>query len=150
MAERRSLPAMQQAAALPIALFIVAIAGLMAVSAASIAMLSTRMAAAESARLDVFNAAENALAVALRTASLSELTAWRQTVTTPAGVTVESSVTFDSAGGMTAPPDGGYSLGEGGAGFTARHYRVLADATGPRGARAQHTQDFYVLGPPAS
>ncbi len=138
-----------QGAALPIAMFIVAIAGLMAIAAASLAMLSSRMALAESARVDAFTAAENALSLALRSAPLPAAVPWQDTITTPQGVTVTSTVTVDAASGLTAPPTGGFSLGEGGAGLLVRHYRITAAATGPQGARALHTQDFHVLAPAA-
>jgi hypothetical protein len=53
------------------------------------------------------------------------------------------SLYYDAAAGRTPAPDGGYSLG---AGLQAHHFVIEASGGSGGGARAEHTQGFYVLG----
>src|SRR5690606_29787817 len=56
---------------------------------------------------------------------------------------VEADV-VSSYAAITEPPEGGVTMGEG---FSAFHYRVRAEATGPRDTRVTLQQGYYVLGP---
>ncbi len=47
----------------------------------------------------------------------------------------------------TPPPAGGYSIGVGGATFSAFHFDVVAQGQSNRGATSTHTQSFYIVGP---
>jgi hypothetical protein len=53
------------------------------------------------------------------------------------------SLYYDAAAGRTPAPDGGYSLG---AGLQAHHFVVEGSGESGGGARAEHTQGFYVIG----
>jgi hypothetical protein len=60
------------------------------------------------------------------------------------GDTFEAVVEFDSEGGITTVPGGGYSLGTG---LQAYHFVVTSRGESARGATSEHVQSFYVLGP---
>lgn len=148
-----STVARDQGAALVIALLLLTVLTVLGVAGLATATLELRMAGNAQHHERAFAAAEHAIERALETAELD-------TSSTPSdpigpdcdgacavpvtGDPFDYSLYYDAGAGRTPAPDGGYSLG---GGLQAHHFVIEASGESGRGARAEHTQGFYVLGP---
>lgn len=148
-----SKAARHQGAALVTALLLLMVLTVLGVAGLATATLELRMAGNAQHHERAFAAAEHAIEQAVTTADLD-------TSSTPSaplrpacggacsvpvtGDPFDYSLYYDAGAGRTPAPDGGYSLG---AGLQAHHFIVEASGGSGRGARAEHTQGFYVLGP---
>ncbi len=145
--------ARQRGAVLVTALLLLLVLTVLGVAGLVTAMLELRMAGNVQHQERAFAAAEHAIEQALLAAELdtsSSIAApvkpdCRDACTTP--VTEDPfdySLYYDSGATGSPAPDGGHSLG---AGLQAHHFIVdAAGGSGP-GARSEHTQGFYILGP---
>lgn len=145
--------AQQRGAVLVTALLLLMIVTVLGVAGLASATIELRMAGNVQHQERAFAAAEHAIEQALLTANLDT----SSTPTEPlkpgcgAGCTVPAlddpfdySMYYHPGAGGAPAPDGGHSLG---AGLQAHHFVVEAAGESGRGARAEHTQGFYVLGP---
>lgn len=144
--------ARHRGAALATALLLLMVLTVVGVAGLATAALELRMAGNVQHHERAFAAAEHAIEQAVATADLD-------TSSTPAapvkpgcdgacavpvtGDPFDYSLYYDAAAGRTPAPDGGHSLG---AGLQAHHFVIEAAGTSGGGARAEHTQGFYVLG----
>lgn len=140
-------------AALVIALLLLMVLTVLGVAGLATAALELRMAGNAQHHERAFAAAEHAIEQAFTSADLD-------TSRTPAsplkpdcggecavpvtGDAFDYSLYYDAGAGRTPAPDGGHSLGTG---LEAHHFVIEAEGESGRGARAEHTQGFYVLGP---
>ena len=147
-----SRAARSEGAALVTALLLLMVLTVLGVAGLATATLELRMAGNAQHQERAFAAAEHAIEQAVTTADLG-------TSSTPAapfkpdcgdactvpvtGDPFDYSLYYDAAAGRTPAPDGGHSLG---AGLQAHHFIVEASGGSGGGARAEHTQGFYVLG----
>ena len=142
----RSLPARQDGAALIIGLVLLVILTLLAVAGMNTATLELQMAGNEQYQQRAFEAAETAIEQAIETGSYNTNVPDISGTTTVPGTndTWEFVMSFDPDTGETPVPGGGYSLGSG---FTAYHFNITAVGRSERGARAEHVQSVYIIGP---
>lgn len=129
--------------ALPIVVLALVLGGVAALSALAGSILGGRAAAAEVDRRRAFDAAEDALAAAVRVAA-QRRAPWRSTWRTDDGIAVELSVT--PLGDWPAAGDGTTALLDDGGADTAfeRHERAEALARTAAGAAARLQQDYAV------
>ena len=132
--------------ALVIALLVLALAAVVALSGARGSAFGLRVAAAGDARLQARTAAENALERALlrRLPTGETLAAWSETAD---GHRLRTEIVRDRRLPLGAPPLDGFSIGLGAGAFGAEHYVARASAIGPAGAAATLEQKFYLLVP---
>lgn len=142
-----------QGAALVTALLLMMVLTVVAVAGLATATLELRMAGNAQHHERAFAAAEHAIEQAVTSADLDTSSTPRDPLkpgcgggcTVPVtGEAFDYSVYYDAGAGRAPAPDGGYSLG---AGLQAHHFVIEASGESGRGARAEHTQGFYVLGP---
>ena len=138
----------QQGAALVVGLILLLVLTILAVSGVFTSTMELRMVRNTQTQERAFQAAEFAVEDALSNPVVSTSTAFTQaTVAVPnsPGDTYQFQQQFicQSAVGTSMT---GFSVG---AGFEALYFLVQATGTGPDNALAQHTQSFYVLGPPS-
>lgn len=147
-----SAPAQHQGAALVTALMLLMVLTVLGVAGLATAALELRMAGNVQHHERAFAAAEHAIEQAVATADLDTSSTPASPVkpgcggacTAPVnGDPFDYSLYYDAAAGRTPAPDGGYSLG---AGLQAHHFVIEATGESGGGARAEHTQGFYVLG----
>ncbi len=138
-----SFPRPQRGAALFVALILLLVITILAVSTMGTARLELRMAGNSQFSLQAFQAAQSAIEVRIATTEFTTGTApAEQTHTfTTIGSEAKSNVAYRTA---TDVPSGGYSLG---AGFQAYHFQIDVAATAPRGAVSNQTQGIYIVGP---
>jgi type IV pilus assembly protein PilX len=136
----------QRGAALIIGLLLLLILTLLAVAGMNTATLELQMAGNEQYQQRAFEAAETAVEQAIDTGSYNTGTPDVHPQTTVPGTndTWEYVMQFDADNGETPVPGGGYSLGSG---FTAYHFNITAVGRSERGARAEHVQSVYIIGP---
>lgn len=144
--------ARHRGAALAIALLLLMVLTVLGVAGLATAALELRMAGNAQHHERAFAAAEHAIEQAVATADLD--TSSTPSVPSKPGCGAECAVPvtgdpfdyslyYDAAAGRTPSPDGGHSLG---AGLQAHHFVIEAVGESGVGARAEHTQGFYVLG----
>ena len=153
-----SRPVQQRGAALVIGLILLLVVTILAVSGVVTSTLELRMVGNQQEQEKSFQLADTAIERALATAPLSTAQPWdhcqEQGLASPcdpqpvaidgqAQGSYEYELRFD--GEASLPVDAaGYSLGSG---FQAYHFLVESDAPSARGAIANHTQGFYIVGP---
>lgn len=136
----------QSGAALIVALVLLVIITITAVSMMSTTRMELVMAGNTQFGLHAFQAAQSAIEARLDAGGFT-------TGAAPAAVTHNYAASGSSATSNVAfvlstdVPAGGYSLG---AGFQAYHFQLNAAATAPRGATSNQTQGFYIVGPGGS
>lgn len=139
-------------AALVTALLLMMVLTVLAVAGLATAALELRMAGNAQHHERAFAAAEHAIDQAVTSADLDTSStpvaplkpACGDACTVPiTGDPFDFSLYYDAAAGRTPAADGGYSLG---AGLQAHHFIIEAAGESGGGARAEHTQGFYVLG----
>ena len=136
----------QRGAALIIGLLLLLILTLLAVAGMNTATLELQMAGNEQYQQRAFEAAETAIEQAILTGSYNTSVPDVRMPTPVDGTndTYEFVMEFDQDTGETPVPGGGYSLGTG---FTAYHFNITATGRSERGARAEHVQSVYIIGP---
>jgi len=143
----------QRGAVLVVALLLLLVLTILGVAGLVTATLELRLAGNLDHHARAFAAAEHAIEQAVLTADLgtsSSLAApvkpgCRAVCTTPTtGDPFDYSLYYDASATDTLAPDGGHSLG---AGLQAHHFVIEATGESGPGARSDHTQGFYVLGP---
>lgn len=136
----------QRGAALVIGLILLLILTLLAVAGMNTATLELQMAGNEQYQQRAFEAAETAIEQAIETGTYNTNVPDVRGPTTVPGSNDEWEfvMSFDEDTGETPVPGGGYSLGSG---FTAYHFNITAVGRSERGARAQHVQSVYIIGP---
>lgn len=140
-------------AALVTALLLLMVLTVLAVAGLASAGLELRMAGNLQHQEHSFAAAEHAIEQALLTAPIDTSRTPAEPLKPDCGAACavpvtgdhyDYSVYYDAGAGGAPAPDGGHSLG---AGLEAHHFVIEAVGESGRGARAEHTQGFYVLGP---
>jgi type II secretory pathway pseudopilin PulG len=135
------------------ALLLLLVLTVLAVAGLVTATLELRMAGNVQQQERAFAAAEHAIERALLAADLNTSSSpvapvkpeCRDACTTPATEDpFDYSLYYDASAAGTPAPDGGHSLG---AGLQAHHFIVEATGGSGPGARSEHTQGFYILGP---
>jgi type IV pilus assembly protein PilX len=140
----------QDGAALVIGLLLLLVLTLLAISGITTATLELQMAGNQQYQQRAFQAAEIAIEQAIETATFN--TSIPSTATNAKVDPDDASnddnydyvMDFDDENGTTAVPGGGYSLGTG---FQAYHFNIEAVGRSERGARAEHSQSVYIIGP---
>ncbi len=150
---KKSLPGIQDGAALIFSLVLLVVVTLLAISGMNTAITGLAMARNDQSYENAFQAAETGLAVALSQSQFNTLTDVNLVHNVNAYDSVATVIKFE---GSTQVPDGAFSLGVG-SGFAAYHFLATATAeskpagTGgaatDRDTTATHTQTFYVVGP---
>jgi hypothetical protein len=144
--------AQHRGAALVTALLLMLVLTVLGVAGLASAALELRMAGNAQHHERAFAAAEHAVEQAVNTAELDTSSTpsaplkpgCGDACTVPVtGDQFDYSMYYDAAAGRTPAPDGGHSLG---AGLQAHHFVIEAAGESGAGARAEHTQGFYVLG----
>lgn len=136
----------QRGAALFIALILLLVITILAVSTMGTSRLELRMAGNSQFALHAFQAAQSAIEARIAASNFTTGTA-PPPVThdyTTTGSQATSGITFKTS---TDVPAGGYSLG---AGYQAFHFQLNVTATAARNARSEQTQGFYIVGPGGS
>lgn len=150
---RECASARQRGAVLVTALLLLLVLTVLGVAGLVTATLELRMAGNVQDHERAFAAAEHAIEQALLAADLdtsSSLAApvkpdCRAACTTPATEDpFDYSLYYDSGAAGSPAPDGGHSLG---AEMQAHHFIVEATGESGPGARSEHIQGFYILGP---
>jgi len=143
---RCTRPRQQQGAALIIGLILLLILTLLAVAGMNTATLELQMAGNEQYQQRAFEAAETAIEQAIETGTYNTNVPDIRGPTTVTGSNDqwEFVMSLDPDTGETPVPGGGYSLGSG---FTAYHFNIRAIGRSERGARAEHVQSVYIIGP---
>lgn len=149
----RKLPVVrkvQSGAALVIGLLLLLVLTVLAITGITTATLELQMAGNQQYQERAFQAAETAIEQAIETATFNTTvpyTVTEQRVSasdTDNEDTYSFTMEFDSETGATLVPGGGYSLGTG---FQAYHFDIAAEGRSERGARSEHVQSVYVIGP---
>jgi len=152
---RRSNPAtgQQRGVVLVVALLLLLVLTILGAAGLVSAMLELRLAGNVDHQARAFAAAEHAIEQAVLTADLATTSSLaapvkpscRAACATPTtGDPFDYSLYYDASASDTLAPDGGHSLG---AGLQANHFIIEATGESGPGARSDHTQGFYVLGP---
>jgi Tfp pilus assembly protein PilX len=149
----RTRPQRQRGAALVTALVLLLILTILGITGIVTATLELQMAGNLQYQERAFEAAEHAIEQAMVSPDLST----GNTIASPGSpacgdacktpTTVDAydyEVYYDSSSGGTPVVGGGYTIG---AGMEAYHFIVEAHGEAARGARSDHTQSFYILGP---
>lgn len=149
----RRNPGNERGAALVTALFLMLILTLLGITGIVTATLELQMAGNAQYQERAFEAAEHAIEQAMVSPDLSTA----NTLTDPGvplcagscetpgtGDSYDYEVYYDTSAGGTPVVGGGYSLGSG---LEAYHFVVESEGESARGARSEHTQSFYILGP---
>ncbi len=134
----------QRGAALVVALVLLMILTLLGISGMNTATTELAMAGNNQHLENAFQAAESGIEEALAQGRFETSGA---NVIAPHAIngtdTVSSTTEYRCS---TAVPDAAFSIGSG-KGIAAFHFRTVASAESTRGARAEHQQNFYVVGP---
>jgi hypothetical protein len=132
--------------ALVVVLVLLSGLGALALAAAAAALTALALAGHQQMAQNAFEAAEtgivNALVVATRADGSGSGTVLPDEPTARAEWRTE---TREAAGPGSLPE--GFSVGEGGESFAARHFFVTSDASSGRGARVRLEQGFYIVVP---
>ncbi len=143
----QTLPTQQRGAVLIVGLVLLLVLTVLAVSTIRTASLEVAMATNDRYSENAFQLAETAIDFTTTNGG-----PWNTTVpfalaqtTAPYGLgSFQATATFNEE---TPPPAGGYSIGVGGATFSAFHFDIVAQGQSNRGAASTHTQSFYIVGP---
>lgn len=142
----KTLRSRQSGAALIVAMILLLVITIIAVSAMGTSRLELRMAGDQQFSLIAFQAAQSAIESRIVEGGFSTTMS-----TTPdtypftdMSANAETVVRYETASEV---PGGGYSLGSG---FQAYHFEIDASATGPRDAMSEQIQGFYIVGPGGS
>jgi type II secretory pathway pseudopilin PulG len=152
---RRSNPARwrQRGVVLVVALLLLVVVTILGVAGLATATLELRLAGNLDQQARAFAAAEHAIEQAALTADLDTSSSLAAPVkpgcgaacaTPTTGDPFDYSLYYDASASDMLAPDGGHSLG---AGLKANHFVIEATGASGPGARSDHTQGFYVLGP---
>lgn len=146
-------PHRDSGAALVTAMVLLLILTVLGISGIVTATLELQMAGNLQYQERAFEAAEHAIEQAMISPTLSTA----NTITSPGGPTCgdacvtpstndafDYDVYYDNSSGGTPVVGGGYSIGTG---LEAYHFVVEARGESARGARSDHTQSFYIIGP---
>lgn len=143
-----SSPVGQQGAALVVGLVLLMVLTILAVSGVFTSTMELRMTANTQLQERAFQAAEvgieEALANPLISTSVPETQAF-----TPNPNSIDDEYSYDLRHICTTQPGidvEGISIDSG---FMAYHFQVEADGRAPGNARAEHMQNFYIIGPPS-
>lgn len=139
-AEGASSRSGERGAALVVALVLLLVMTVLGVSGMNTATLELVMTGNSEAQQDAFQAAESGIDKAIAENEWSTTEAV-QTSADFGDSSVEATTTNTDC---TLYPDSAFSMGVGG--VSAWHFEVVSVGTGPRGARATHTQGFYQAG----
>ena len=149
----KSLPGIQDGAALIFSLVLLVVVTILAISGMNTAITGLAMARNDQSYENAFQAAETGLAVALSQRQFNTLTDVNLVQNVNAYDSVATVIKFE---GSTQVPDRAFSPA-GGSGIAAYHFLATATAKSKpagsggavtdRDATATHTQAFYVLGP---
>ena len=136
--------ARQDGAALVVGLVLLMVLTLLAISGMNTATTELTMAGNNQYLESAFQAAESGVDEALAQGTFQTVT---PNVIGPRVIngsdTVESITTYQCS---TLVPDAAFSIGAG-KGIAAFHFQTVATAESTRGATAEHTQNFYIVGP---
>jgi Tfp pilus assembly protein PilX len=136
----------QRGAALFIALILLLVITILAVSTMGTSRLELQMAGNTQFGLHAFQAAQSAIEARIAaddfTTGVAPAPVTHSYTTTGASAT--SSIAYQTS---TEVPAGGYSLG---AGYQAYHFQIGVTATAARNARSEQAQGFYIVGPGGS
>jgi type IV pilus assembly protein PilX len=140
----------QKGAALVVALILLMVLTLLAISGMNTATLELQMAGNAQYSENAFQASEVGIETALRQAKMVGVSTMNvdpeQTLAMP-GSTIDKYkilTTHTPENGVTTVPSGGYSMGVG-KGFSAYHFDVTSTGTSSRSATETHVQGFYVV-----
>ena len=155
MSNAFSTPKRQRAAALVVGLVLLLVVTLLAVSGMGTATLELRMAGNTQYRQNAFELAETGIERALAAGdfdSTGPVNVGPVTVTqgTRTIGTFESLTDCTGVTDPPPPPNGMDEIFSLGSSLSATHFTVISTGTSDRGARARHTQGFYVIGPASS
>jgi hypothetical protein len=149
----RRNPVNERGAALVTALLLMLVLTLLGITGIVTATLELQMAGNAQYQERAFEAAEHAIEQAMVAPDLSTantltdpgVPACAGSCETPGtGDPYDYEVYYDTSAGGTPVVGGGYSLGSG---LEAYHFVVESEGESARGARSEHTQSFYILGP---
>jgi hypothetical protein len=155
----RRNPVNERGAALVTALLLMLVLTLLGITGIVTATLELQMAGNAQYQERAFEAAEHAIEQAMVSPDLSTANTLTDPgvplcavpdsasypCTTPGtGDPYDYEVYYDTSAGGTPVVGGGYSLGSG---LEAYHFVVESEGESARGARSEHTQSFYILGP---
>ena len=134
----------QRGAALVVGLVLLMVLTLLAISGMNTATTELTMAGNNQYLESAFQAAESGVDEALAQGSFQTV-APNVIAQHPINGTdlVESTTTYQC---NTLVPDAAFSIGSG-KGIAAFHFQTVATAESTRGATAEHTQNFYIVGP---
>ena len=134
----------QGGAALVVGLVLLMVLTLLAISGMNTATTELTMAGNNQYLESAFQAAESGVDEALAQGTFQTAA---PNVIAPHAIngtdTVESTTTYQC---NTLVPDAAFSIGAG-KGIAAFHFQAVATAESTRGATAEHTQNFYIVGP---
>jgi len=141
-------PGRQQGAALVVGLVLLIVLTILAVSGVFTATMELRMVRNSQSQERAFQAAEVAIENALANPLISTSTPEVQAPTdNPNAIgdlySYTLAYTCPSIPPVSSDPTKVFSIGE----FSAHHFQVDANGTGPDNAVAEHVQGFYVIGP---
>lgn len=143
----------QGGAALVTALVLLLVLTILGITGIVTATLELQMAGNAQYQERAFEAAEHGIEQAMVSPDLSTSNtlsapggpACGDECTTPStGDPYDYDVYYDTSAGGTPVVGGGYSLGSG---LEAYHFIIESTGQSARGARSEHTQSFYILGP---
>lgn len=134
----------QRGAALVVGLVLLMILTLLAISGMNTATTGLTMAGNNQFLESAFQAAESGVDEALAQGTF-QTAAPNVIAQHPINGTdlVQSTTTYQC---NTLVPDAAFSIGSG-KGIAAFHFQTIAEAESTRGATAEHTQNFYIVGP---
>jgi type IV pilus assembly protein PilX len=139
--------ASESGAALVVGLILMLVLTVLGVSGMNMNTLELTMASNTQSQADAFQAAETGIDIALAKGDFSttaQTSIGPTNLVTDGSYSTEATVTFAQT---TPVPDLSFSMGVGTGSVQAFHFDITANGTGPRGARATHTQSFYIVGP---
>lgn len=142
----------QNGAALVVGLILLMVLTLLAISGMNTATLELQMAGNFQYSQSAFEAAEVGIERAMQTAVPNTAATPTVPPTAVPGSAVDEYETvtrFQLPNGVTAVPNGGFSMAEG-VGFSAYHFDVTSTGISARNARSINTQSFYIVGPGGS
>jgi type IV pilus assembly protein PilX len=134
---------------LAIGLLLLLVLTVLGITGITMATLELQMAGNLQYQERAFQAAEAGIEQAIENATFNTATPYtveEEPMSADAGNedTYSFQMAFDPDTGATLVPGGGYSLGTG---FQAYHFDITAEGASERGARAEHQQSVYIIGP---
>jgi Tfp pilus assembly protein PilX len=146
-------PIRQRGATLIIGLVLLLVLSVLAVSTMSGASFGLTMVGNAQYSENAFQMAETGVDLAITAGGFTSA------AMPPIPVTQVTDVSGDDIGSYaattafqetTAPPAGGYSIGNDDGTFQACHFQIVATGQAPRGASSTHVQEFYLICPGGS